>query len=178
VPIGKLRPAKDNPRTIPQRAVDVLALGLQRFGWKQPLVADKDGTLVVGHTRLLAAKKLGLTTVPVVFAEDLSPEELHAYRIADNRTHDFTTWDYPVLVEQLDQLAGDFSEVLALADWETIVNNFEDSTDLADLGLGDEIEGALNAFEIVVCFRSEEDALQAEKLIVDMQGVIDVRHKR
>lgn len=181
-PIKSIRPSPDNARVIPQRAVDLLAHVLQRFGWKQPLVVDKAGVVVAGHTRLLAAQQLGLREVPVVVADDLTPEEVDAYRIADNRTHDFTTWDYPALVDQLDALAPDFSDVLALADWETIVNDFEEAAsgngNLADLDLGDDAEAILSGgFEIVVCFNSKEAALAAEPTLIDMHGVTDVRHK-
>jgi hypothetical protein len=174
--ITSIKPFEANARVIPQRAVDLLAQILQRFGWKQPLVVDRDGVLVAGHTRLLAAKQLGLKEVPVVRADDLTPEEVDAYRIADNRSHDFTSWDFPVLVDQLDVLAPD--------DWETIVSDFEESNDsasggnLADLDLGDEAEGLLSGgFDLVVCFKTKEAALAAEPELMELHGVTDVRHK-
>jgi hypothetical protein len=189
--ITSIKPFEANARVIPQRAVDLLAQILQRFGWKQPLVVDRDGVLVAGHTRLLAAKQLGLKEVPVVRADDLTPEEVDAYRIADNRSHDFTSWDFPVLVDQLDVLAPDFSDVLALADWETIVTDFEDSlagaalgdddddepADPTDLGLSGDAASTLEGFELVVCFKTKDHALAAEQTLIDLPGAFDVRHK-
>lgn len=113
--VTDLREHPNNPRKIGERAVQQVAYSLRRFGWKQPLVVDGDGYLAVGHTRLRAAKLLGLTHVPVVDATDLTADEVKAYRIADNRTHDFTTWDLPELSQQLEELEADFAEVLALA---------------------------------------------------------------
>ncbi|MDN5919389.1 MAG: ParB N-terminal domain-containing protein [Pseudonocardia sp.] len=173
-----LRLADDNPRKISDRAVDVVALSLQRFGWQQPLVIDGDNAVIAGHTRLLAARKLGLTDVPVVTASGLTEQEVEAYRIADNRTHDFTTWDLPLLVEQLDALAPDFADVLALADWETIVADFENMQNETDLELPDDVDNTLDrSFEVTVCFNSKKEALAAEQTLIDLPGATDVRHK-
>lgn len=117
--------AADNPRHIPPAAIESVIASLRRFGWQQPIVVDSQNVVIAGHTRLQAARKLGLQTVPVVVADHLTPDEARAYRIADNRTHDYSTWDLPLLTEQLDELAGDFSEELGLADWEAIVGEYE-----------------------------------------------------
>lgn len=172
-----LRLATDNPRRIPDRAIEIVALSLQRFGWQQPLVVDGRNTVVAGHTRLLAARRLGLPEVPVVIADRLTEAELDAYRIADNRTHDFTTWDYPGLVHQLEALGPEFSDVLALADWETIVENFEDMQASTDFDMPDNVKAALDGFLVTVCFNSKEEALAAGPAILDLPGVFDVRHK-
>ena len=102
-----------------------MAKSLSRFGWQQPIVVDEANVILAGHTRYLAAKQLGLNEVPVVVAAGLTPEEAKAYRIADNRTGDFTSWDFPELVDQLEELSGGFSTELALADWKGIVGEFE-----------------------------------------------------
>lgn len=180
VDIEKVREAEENPRTISTRAVDVLALSLERFGWKQPLVVDGDGRIIVGHTRHRAARKLGLTRVPVIIADDLTPAEVDAYRIADNRTHDFTTWDLPALVDQLDALADDFSDVLALADWEAVAAELENAGNGGgenELTLPEEVEHALDGgFVLTVHFHSREAALAAEEAIIELPGAFDVRH--
>jgi hypothetical protein len=126
LPIDVVKPSPDNPRKIGAAAVDVVAKSLKEFGWQQPLVVDTDHVVIAGHTRLLAAKKLGLKQVPVVVADHLTPQQVKAYRIADNRSGDFTAWDFTALTQQLDDLAADFSDVLALADWESIVTDYED----------------------------------------------------
>lgn len=170
-----IKPAPDNPRQIPKRAVEVVAESLKAFGWQQPLVVDADHILIVGHTRLLAAKHLKLAEAPVIVATDLTPDQVRAYRIADNRTGDFTTWDYPVLVDQLDQLATDFGDVLALADWESIVDSLPDTT----VDTSPETDAALTGeFGLtVICESAKVRDLLAAKLI-DEAGVFDVRHKR
>lgn len=124
-PISALKPADDNPRIITKAAIDIVAKSLSRFGWQQPIVVDESNVILAGHTRYLAAKQLGLDEVPVVVAAGLTPEEAKAYRIADNRTGDFTSWDFPELVDQLEELSGSFSTELALADWKGIVGEFE-----------------------------------------------------
>lgn len=175
--VTELHLAGDNPRQIPQAAVEIVAESLKRFGWKQPLVIDGNDEIVVGHTRYRAAKLLKLREVPTISAADLSAEEIKAYRIADNRTHDFTSWDFPALVPQLHELAPDFSEVLALEDWEAIVQDFNDWAPPADVS--DEVRAQMDGgFEVVVVFKSEQDALAAEQQLIDMPGVFDVRHKR
>lgn len=125
LPVTEIKPSPDNPRKIGAAAVDVVAKSLAEFGWQQPLVVDTAHVLIAGHTRLLAAKKLGLANAPVVVADNLTPAQVKAYRIADNRSADFTAWDFTALTQQLDELAADFSDVLALADWESIVTDYE-----------------------------------------------------
>lgn len=105
VPIGDVRPYEDNPRRN-DGAVQAVANSLREFGWKQPIVVDADGTIVVGHTRYKAAQALGMTEVPVVVASDLTPEQCAAYRLADNRVGELAEWDSELLARELDGLAG------------------------------------------------------------------------
>jgi hypothetical protein len=177
VSIRTVKPAGNNPRKIPEQAIKVVAHSLERFGWQQPLVVDGDNVLIAGHTRLLAALSLGLSEVPVVVADHLTAAEVDAYRIADNRTHDFTSWDLPELVAQLDDLAEDFSDVLALADWKGIVEDFEDLT-TADLPDDVRTNATVKGFNIVLVFSDEESALAAEAGLAEIPGVMDVRHAR
>lgn len=95
-----------NARKIPQQAIDKVAASLKEFGWRQPIVVDKDGVIVVGHTRLLAARKLGYTEVPVHVAENLTPAQIKAYRLMDNRSHQETDWDFELLAVELGELKG------------------------------------------------------------------------
>jgi hypothetical protein len=174
--IDEVRESTTNPRKIPDRAVELVAHSLRRFGWKQPLVADRDGNLIVGHTRHRAARALGLTRVPVILAEDLTPAEVDAYRIADNRTHDFTTWDLPALSELLDDLADDFGDVLAITDWESVHASYQELAG-NQIDLPGNVKHALDGgFVLTVHFSSKEDALAAQATIIDLPGVFDVRH--
>lgn len=101
--IDSIRPYDKNPR-INDGAVDAVAASLKEFGWRQPIVVDADGVIVCGHTRYKAAQKLGLLKVPVHVATDLTPDQVKAYRIADNKTADLAEWDYEILPIELSEL--------------------------------------------------------------------------
>lgn len=100
VPIGDVKPYENNPRDN-DRAVDALAKSIKSFGWQQPIVVDKNMVVIVGHTRLKPAKKLGTEKVPVVIAENLTDEQAKAYRLADNKTGENAVWDNKKLLEEL-----------------------------------------------------------------------------
>lgn len=91
--IADVRPYPGNPRVIPETAIKKVAASIKAFGWRQPIVVDEVGEILVGHTRLLAAKRLKLKRVPVHTATGLSEAEAKAYRLADNRTGEETSWD-------------------------------------------------------------------------------------
>ncbi|MFN0168678.1 MAG: DNA modification methylase [Bryobacteraceae bacterium] len=93
-----------NARKIPERAVDKVAASIKEFGWRQPIVVDAEGVIVVGHARLLAAKKLGMTEVPVHVASNLTPAQIKAYRLMDNRSHEEASWDLELLSVELSEL--------------------------------------------------------------------------
>ena len=93
-----------NARKIPQKAIDKVAGSIQEFGWRQPIVVDKDEVIIVGHTRLKGAQKLGLKEVPVHIAENLSEAQVKAYRLADNRTGEETGWDEELLSLEIKEL--------------------------------------------------------------------------
>ena len=99
-PLDQVKPYDNNPRRIPQDAIDAVATSIQMFGWQQPIVVDSEGVIVVGHTRRLAALQLGLTEVPV-YVTDLSPEKVKEYRLVDNRTSELSGWDHNALVIEL-----------------------------------------------------------------------------
>src|SRR5262249_14611956 len=101
--IKTIKPYPGNPRRNAQ-AVAAVAASIKAFGFRQPIVVDKHGVIVVGSTRYLAALKLGLKTVPVHVATGLTPAQLKAYRIADNKTAELAEWDYALLVQELAEL--------------------------------------------------------------------------
>ena len=103
--IDSIRPYDKNPRQN-DGAVDAVAKSIQEFGWRQPIVVDGDGVIIVGHTRWKAAKKLGLEKVPVHVATDLTPEKVKAYRLADNRLAELAEWDMDLLPLELTDLRG------------------------------------------------------------------------
>jgi hypothetical protein len=99
-PIGSIRPYENNPR-LNDAAVDAVAASIKEFGFRQPLVVDEDGVIVVGHTRFKAAIKLNMTEVPVHVARGLTAAQLKAYRIADNQTATISDWDDDKLSREL-----------------------------------------------------------------------------
>ena len=101
--ITSIRPYDQNPRQN-DAAVDAVAASIGEFGFRVPVVVDTDGVIICGHTRWKAAQKLGLEHVPVHVATDLSPEQIRAYRIADNKTSELSTWDYDLLPIELGEL--------------------------------------------------------------------------
>ena len=103
--ITDIKPYEHNPR-INDAAVDVLATSIKEFGFRQPIVVDEDGVIIVGHTRFKAAQKLGLEKVPVHVAKGLTPAQVKAYRLADNKTGELAEWDYDLLPIELADLQG------------------------------------------------------------------------
>ena len=101
--IDEIEPYEGNPRQNDQ-AVDAVAASLGEFGWRQPIVVDSDGVMIVGHTRWKAAKSLGLANVPVHVAKDLSAQQAKAYRLADNQTASIAAWDMDLLSIELKAL--------------------------------------------------------------------------
>jgi DNA modification methylase len=104
-PLDAVRPYANNPRQNDD-AVEAVAESIRRFGFRQPIVVDTDGVIVAGHTRFRAAQRLGLATVPVHVATDLTPDEVRAYRLADNKTAELASWDDAMLSIELDALRG------------------------------------------------------------------------
>lgn len=105
--LDDLQPYENNPRHN-EAAVQYVANSLHAFGWKQPIVIDKDGVIVAGHTRVLAAKSLGWDKAPCVVADDLTPEQVKAYRLADNKTAEIAEWDFEALEFELTDLEDEF----------------------------------------------------------------------
>ncbi len=105
VPVEKVFLSPANPRQN-DSAVEHVAASLRRFSWQQPIVAKRSGEIIAGNTRLKAAKSLGITSVPVVWF-DGSDLDAAAYQVADNRTHEFATWDEKALSQILEHLRAE-----------------------------------------------------------------------
>lgn len=108
MPLAQIKPYARNARNIPQSAVDAVARSIREFGWKQPIVVDAKNVIIAGHTRYKAARKLELTNAPVIIADDLTPDQVKAYRLADNRTGEIASWDSALLLDELGEL-GDIN---------------------------------------------------------------------
>lgn len=105
LPITDIKPYAKNPRKN-DNAVAAVANSLREFGWRQPIVIDASGVIVAGHTRYKAALSLGMDRVPVVRADDLTPEQVKAYRLADNKTNELAAWDIDSMNFELEELAA------------------------------------------------------------------------
>lgn len=122
--VDEIKPYENNPRNNDD-AVDAVANSIKEFGWQQPIVVDIGGVIIAGHTRYKAAKKLGLKTVPVVVAKDLSEEQVKAYRLADNKSGELADWNFSQLNEELQgiddldmtEFGFDESEINLADDW-------------------------------------------------------------
>lgn len=107
--IKDLKEYENNPR-FNDKAVDKVANSIKEFGFKVPIVVDKDNVIVAGHTRLKAAKKLKMNKVPVIVADDLNEEQIKAFRLADNKVSEYSEWNDDLLNLELESLNFDMSD--------------------------------------------------------------------
>ena len=103
--LDEIKPYEKNPRKN-EEAVKYVANSIKEFGFKVPIVIDKDGVIVAGHTRYKASKYLGLKEVPCIVADDLSEQQIKAFRLADNKVSERAKWDKNLLQEELEELFG------------------------------------------------------------------------
>ncbi len=161
VPIGEVRPYPGNPR-VNDGAVGAVAESLREFGWRQPIVVDADGTIVAGHTRYKAALSLGMQTVPVTVASDLTPEQVQAYRLADNKVGELADWDADLLACELDGICDIDMGLFGFGD----ADLFEEP---APGGGGDEAGDGLR-YAITASFPTQG---QMNKVLADVRGICE-----
>lgn len=104
--IKELKPYKKNAKKHPKEQVERIANSIKEFGFTQPVIIDTNNCVVAGHGRILGAKKAGLTQVPTVMLEDLTEEQIKAYRLVDNKLNE-SEWDFSLLDEELENLTED-----------------------------------------------------------------------
>ena len=107
--IDELKPYENNPR-FNDDAVEYVANSIREFGFKVPMVIDKDGTIITGHTRYKAAIELGIDEVPCIIADDLTEEQIKAFRLADNKVSEKSNWNFELLDDELNDLEFDMDE--------------------------------------------------------------------
>lgn len=129
--INDLTPYENNPRKN-DKSVDYVANSISQFGFKVPIVIDSSGVIVAGHTRYKAAVKLKMETVPCIVADDLTDEQIKAFRLADNKVGEFSEWDFELLSDELDGILdldmSDFGFDLSFDDEEIKEDDFEEET--------------------------------------------------
>ena len=109
VNIDDIKPYENNPR-FNDNAVEYVKNSIKEFGFKVPMILDKDNKIVTGHTRYKASLELGLKEIPVIYADDLTEEQIKAFRIADNKVSEFADWDIELLDEELEDIDIDMTE--------------------------------------------------------------------
>lgn len=132
--LDELVPYENNPRNITEEAINAVAESIQEFGFKNPILIDKNNVIVAGHTRRLASLKLGLDMVPCVLCDDLTPQQIKALRLADNKTNEQAKWDFTILDFELEDLADfDMSrfgfDELTKVEWDNVPDLNEDTYD-------------------------------------------------
>ena len=107
--VGELKAYENNPRKN-DNAVEAVANSIREFGFKVPIVIDSNDVIVCGHTRLKAAIQLGMETVPCIIANDLTDEQIKAFRLADNKTAELATWDFSKLFDEIQGINLDMTD--------------------------------------------------------------------
>ena len=124
-PLGWLIPYENNPRNNDE-AVEPVANSISEFGFKVPIVATSDGEIINGHTRWKAAKKLKLKTVPVIIADDLTEEQVKAFRLADNKVAEIAQWDIELLLSEIESVDNLDMTLFGFTDSDYTLDDFED----------------------------------------------------
>lgn len=177
--VDELIPYVNNPRDN-SGAVDAVASSIKNFGFKVPIVVDKGNEIVTGHTRLLAAKKLGMEKVPVIIADDLSEAEVKAFRLADNKVSELADWDWSLLdseFEELKEMELDFNmEEFGFYDLDSVEDEFyEGDFDINDENLegNTKIKNKLKFGKRQLVLTDEEMDMLNEKFeeYIDLKGV-------
>jgi len=171
LPIEKIKPYKDNPRDN-SKAIKKVAKSINDNGFRQPLVLDKNNVIITGHTRFEAAKTLGLEKLPCIIAADMSKEKVKAYRIADNKVAEYSTWNDSLLaseMEALKELGFDldetgFSEVEIMELTEDIIPEKYDSSEFKEYE-NKAAEDILKAHNVIISCMTEKDKKWLMKLI-------------
>lgn len=111
IELSKLKPYENNAKKHPEEQIQDIANSIKRFGWRQPILLDKNSVIIAGHGRYMAAQKLGLKQALCAYADDLTEEQVKAYRLADNKLNE-SEWDFDILDGELDTIVdidmGDF----------------------------------------------------------------------
>ena len=107
IKLSSLQEYENNPR-YNDGAVDAVASSIREFGFKVPVIIDSENVIVCGHTRVKAARELGMETVPCIIADDLTPEQIKAFRLADNKVGELAGWDFAKLEEELLEISNQF----------------------------------------------------------------------
>lgn len=144
MPVGRIAPYAGNPRKN-EKAVGYVKNSIAEFGFRVPVVVDKDGVIVCGHTRYKAALQLGMTEILCVVADDLTEEQIRAFRLVDNKTQELAEWDWNAIFEELDLIEGIDMEAMG---FETFLDEGAGEMKERKIAPGEEIDPESFADEI------------------------------
>lgn len=154
-----LKEYENNPR-LNDNAVEAVAESILQFGFKVPIIIDKDNVIVAGHTRLKAAQMIGMEYVPCIIADDLTEEQIKAFRLADNKVSEFAEWDFEKLEAELAELQID----MAAFGFEEIEDMFDEvELDREQIGTAENM-ASIKYGSKTIPMTPEEDSVFSEKL--------------
>ena len=168
-PIKELKPYKKNAKKHSKEQVEQIANSIKEFGFTQPVIIDKHNSVVAGHGRILGAKKAGLKQVPTVCLEELTEEQIKAYRLVDNKLNE-SEWDYSLLDEELENLTEDIDMDLFGFDEDI------DLTNAFDYETKDKIEK--NFFVVSLAFPKDEKEVIMKYLNKNKEKVQEIIRKK
>ena len=142
--LSELKPYEKNPRKNDE-AVKYVMESIKEFGFKVPIIIDKNNVIVCGHTRYKASKKLKLDTVPCIIADDLTEEQIKAFRLADNKVSEKSQWDFSKLNEELD----------SILDIDMSLFDFDINTDDVEIERIDLSDKEFEKYEIIITCQNE-----------------------
>ena len=145
LPVSEVRPYEKNPRKN-AKAVKFVKASIEQFGFKVPIIIDSNRVIVCGHTRLLAAKSLGMSEVPCIMADDLTDDQIRAFRLADNKVGEFAEWDMDLLGEELDAIADACD--IDMGDFGFDLSDGEEETEVVEDEVPEEVEPVCKKGEV------------------------------
>lgn len=157
-----IQPYENNPR-LNDKAVKYVKKSIKRFGFKNPIIVDSDGVIVAGHTRYKASLELGLETVPVIIADDLTEKQIKAYRLADNKTAEHAEWDFNVLDAELFDLSPSFD----MSDFGFDVEKVMEDGFGEEFSLPDDDKPAMRTITLTLCEEQYSIVMKAHDWIRD-----------
>lgn len=181
VKVEEIKPYEKNPR-INDNAVDSVANSIKEFGFRSPIILDKDYVIINGHTRYKASQKLGLKEVPCIVVTDLTPKQIKAFRIADNKTGELANWDNLLLGEELKGLADINFEQFGFNDIELMMLTEDLEPEEFDKEMVDEYsqradDMCLKAGRVIITYEKPEEKAFLEELLKEKKDCLKVIYK-
>lgn len=164
-------PYENNPR-MNDEAVGMVVKSIQEFGFKNPIIIDKNNVIICGHTRYRAARELGLKQVPCIVAKDLTPAQVKAFRLADNKVSDYSIWDNQKLLKELEEIDKKYFTGFTESDFFDDVENMNDVSPL-DEGDNDVVSNNIGGVQYrLVLHTGDKELIEDVKKYIEEREVI------